>query len=150
MAVYQFRTYTQSNGPESFEAGQAAIDVFKIPVAELLATFPSLTTSDDVWIRNKSGLRQYVPELCSVYSDATVTAGAGTLAVDGAVANAIVPIASMASGPTRSTASAVASYTYALNNVTPDGGSAVLIRFSTLPTGTGNIVVTLATRPAQA
>ena len=148
MAVWYFRTYTQSSGPESFQAGQAAIDLVNNTVVLLLATFPSLANGDDVYIRNHSGLRQYVPELSYIYSDATVTAGNANVCVDGANTNILVTGATMASGPVR-TAAAIGGYTYALYNTTPDGGSGVLLHFTTIPVGTGNIKVQIASRPAQ-
>lgn len=148
MAVWTFRTFTQSNGPESFQAGQPAIDQVVIPVVELLATFPTIANGDDVYIRNHSGLRQYVPELCYIYSDATVTAGNANVCVDGANTNILITGATMASGPIR-TVAAIGGYTYALYHTDPDAGSGVLLHFTTIPVGTGNIIVQLATRPAQ-
>lgn len=148
MATWNFRTFTQSSGPDTFEAGEVALDVIKIPVAELLATFPSLAIGDDVYIRNVSGLRQYVPDLCYIYSDSTVTAGNANVCVDFSNANVLVTGASMAAGPIL-TEAVIGGWTYALNHTTPDGGSGVLLHMTALPVGTGNITVQIATRAAQ-
>ncbi|GAA0721306.1 hypothetical protein [Dokdonella soli] len=147
MATWQYKTFFQS-GPETFEAGQPAQDIIVINTASLIATFPTLAAGDVVQIRQKSGLRAYVPELCYIHGD-TATTTAVNLEVDGG-AGVLVTAAAFAGVAKQVQADSPGAFNYALANNTPDAGSIVQLRFTGAPTGTGNYFVAITTRPAQA